>query len=104
MQNAYVATADMLRETHIKLKTGPDELSGAYLSDHEVRQDIPVIFDTGCSCSLTPIMDDFVSKLDTTDVEEMRGLADAVSIEGIGWVEWPIRDVFGRIHTIRTQA
>ena len=104
MQNAYVATADILRETHIKLKTGPDELSGAYLSDHEVRQDIPVIFDTGCSCSLTPIMDDFVSKLDTTDVEEMRGLADAVSIEGIGWVEWPIRDVFGRIHTVRTQA
>ena len=37
-------------------------------------------------------------------MKELHGIADTVKIEGIGTVEWTIRDVFGRVCLIRTQA
>ena len=91
--NAYNATADLLHETHIKLHPKPSTESLVYLEQHTSRHDLPIIFDTGCSCSLTPVRDDFVSPLDDTTCKEMKGLSDSVPIQGIGWVEWTVRFV-----------
>ena len=88
MQSAYCATADALKDTHLHLKTAPHELSAAYLINDQAHLDVPIIFDTGCSVSLTPFQEDFVTELDTTDCREMAGLADSVAVSGIGWTRF----------------
>ena len=37
-------------------------------------------------------------------IAEMRGVGSNVKVKGIGTVEWPIVDVFGKVRTIRTEA
>ena len=66
--------------------------------------DTPIVFDTGCSCSVTPFRDDFVTKIQKSKVKEMTALVETTKIKGQGWVEWPIRDIFGQIGLIKTQA
>ena len=34
----------------------------------------------------------------------MHGLSDTIRVEGVGWVEWHIRDAFGQVALIRTRA
>jgi len=70
-----------------------------------VQAHVLIVFDTGASFSLTPFIEDFdVEGIEEPDVKEMHGIADKIKIEGRGWVEWSIRDVFGNICLIRTQA
>ena len=70
-----------------------------------VQAHVPIVFDTGASFSLTPFIEDFdVEGIEEPDVKEMHGIADKIKIEGRGWVEWSIRDAFGNICLIRTQA
>jgi hypothetical protein len=78
-------------------------MSGVYLSEHQ-QCEMPIVFDTGASFSVTPVRSDFVADLTKSEVDAMKGLTDSVHVEGMGWVEWSIRDVFGRIHVVRTQA
>lgn len=102
LEQAFVATADLERKLGMSAPR-MSNLSGAYISEHP-RSDMPIVFDTGASFSVTPVRTDFVSELTQAEVESMTGLADSVMIEGVGQIEWPLRDVFGRIHMIRTQA
>ena len=74
----------------------------AYLSSH--RGDMPIVLDAGCSVSVTPVEADFVSEITPTSHDQMHGLRDSVDIAGIGYVEWTVRDVFGRVAIIRTKA
>ena len=66
--------------------------------------DIPLIFDTGCSCSITPRKSDFVSKIIPVNNKEMQGIGHKIKIEGKGWVEWDIIDENNMIARVRTQA
>ena len=64
---------------------------------------MPIVIDTGASISLTPNRDDFIGPIRPIQAE-LKGLADHVSVAGVGQVEWTIRDLFGAIRIIRTQA
>ena len=77
--------------------------SHAYLNAHENR-DLPIVIDTGCSLSLTPVLDDFVGPIEPSTVHEMTGVADKVKVVGIGTVEWNIRDLYGNVGIVRTRA
>jgi hypothetical protein len=76
----------------------------AYLTEGVLTNEVPIVLDTGASFSLTPFESDFVRGLTPSKATEMTGITDAVKIEGIGTVEWPIVDIFGRCRTITTQA
>ena len=65
---------------------------------------VPIVIDTGCSMSITPFLDDFTTELRSAQDESMQGLKDSVQVQGVGWVDWTIRDVFNRAALVRTQA
>ena len=102
MEQAFVAAVELQEELNVK-RPPASVMSGAYLSGHD-SSDMPIVFDTGASFSVSPLASDFVSDLETPSVDRMTGLADSVLIEGVGWVEWPIRDMFGNVHRIKTRA
>jgi len=112
MEEAFVAAVDLERELKMiskrraktKKKQLAKDMSGAYLTEHQCKCDMPIVFDTGASYSVTPNLQDFVGELSPTDMDSMKGLTDSVKIKGKGWVEWSVRDVFGRVHMIRTKA
>jgi hypothetical protein len=60
--------------------------------------------DTGASFSLSPFKTDFINEPQPCEVKELTGIADAVKVEGIGMVEWPVEDIYGRCKMIRTNA
>ena len=99
---AYIATTAVLAELSMPILGAEPELSIAYLASH--HGNVPIVLDTGCSMSITPFEEDFVGEITPVKGGEMHGLTDSVSITGIGQVEWCVRDVFGRIATIRTKA
>lgn len=102
MEKAFIAAADLVKE--LQGRRAPNSvMSGAYLCD-QTSSDLPCVFDTGASLSVTPLMTDFVTPLEDPQISDMKGLADTVKIKGKGTIEWTIRDVFGKTHTIRTEA
>jgi len=77
----------------------------AYLSEGIAdEQEVPIILDTGASFSLSPFKSDFVKEPHSSEVKELTGISDTVKVEGIGVVEWPIVDIFGRHKILRTHA
>ena len=72
--------------------------------DREADPRCPIVIDTGASVSITPILEDFVTPLDKTNIPEMRGVTELVQVIGTGTVEWTIRAPDNRICIIRTQA
>ena len=103
VNTAYIAAANLMKELHYKREPA-GQYECAYIADNHHRCDVPVVIDTGCSFSVTPFVQDYVSSIEETDVPELTGITDVVKIHGVGWVEWPIRDIFGQIAIIRTQA
>jgi hypothetical protein len=75
----------------------------AYLTEGVLTNEVPIVLDTGASFSLTPFESDFVHGPTPSKATEMTGITNAVKIEGIGTVEWPIVDIYGRCRTITTQ-
>ena len=100
---AHIATATRSEDLHVRYEPEPGG-ARAYLADGRSRCDVPIVFDTGCSFSVTPFMDDFVTPLRKADVSQLNGLTDIVKIEGIGTVEWTVRDVFGQVAMLRQEA
>ena len=84
---------------------------GIFLTDqgrkadpHDRHLDIPIVIDTGASFSLTPFLSDFTSVIEPPDVDSLTGLTDKVEVQGVGWVEWSVRDSKGQVALIRTRA
>ena len=100
---AFIAAADLLKELRYDRPPG-SQFEGAYITDHKAQCDTPIVFDTGCSFSVTPFIDDFVTGIRKTRVNDLAGIKETVMVHGVGWVEWCIRDVFGKVAVIRTQA
>jgi hypothetical protein len=65
---------------------------------------VPVVLDTGASFSITPFLNDFVGQIQPSNINSLNGLSSKTSVSGVGTVEWPIRDVFGVVRTLRTSA
>ena len=68
-----------------------------------MRDEVPVVIDSGASYSLTPFIEDFVDPLQPANID-LQGLSSKANVKGEGTVEWSIRDVFGVTRTVRTKA
>jgi hypothetical protein len=65
---------------------------------------IPIVFDTGASTSVTPLRSDFVHDLAQPSISALNGLKVHIDVVGSGLVQWTIIDLYGTIRTIRTMA
>jgi len=66
--------------------------------------DLPVVFDTGATISISPIKTDF-EHWDSLDPNtHIRGIDSTTKVEGVGTVKWTVLDDKGRRQTIRTKA
>ena len=101
---SLIMTADLLKEHGLSDILPSEKGYHGFISQDHDQDRMPIVIDTGCSFSLTPNRDDFVGTLNETANGSMKGLTDSVNIEGIGWVEWTVRDIFNKVHIIRTQA
>jgi hypothetical protein len=66
--------------------------------------DLPIIIDTGASNSITPHLNDFVTMLEPTKINEIRGFSGTVKVVGRGIVEWKMCDYWHTFRVICTTA
>ena len=86
ISQSFIAAADLLKELHYH-RPDDAQYGGAYIADIGPNCDVPVVFDTGCSFSVTPFESDFVTDIEPTEVKELVGLTDKVNIQGVGTIE-----------------
>ena len=63
-----------------------------------------ILFDSGCTMTVTPYLDDFVGDIKYVKGKEMQGLSSITKIVGIGMVEWDFQDDYGVKRTIRIKV
>ena len=103
--SAFYDEAIILEDLELETPRIGDSNAGVYNMERtQSHWDIPIVIDTGCSLSLTPFAEDFVSKIRPCSVKELRGIGNKVAVKGKGWVEWRVRDVWGHIVVIKTEA
>ena len=95
IKQTFTEAKSIQSELELDLPTGVPFQACVYLAGDELGTKTPIVFDTGCSFSLAPCITDFVSDLEPADADRMTGINTSVAIEGVGWVEWIMRDVFG---------
>ena len=81
----------------------------SYLNESRVYMsskvdDYPIVIDLGASTSLSLNLRDFVRPPRPCDQKGLNGLSGSTSVEGIGTVEWRVRDMLGNVETIRCEA
>jgi len=70
-----------------------------------VPNELPIVIDTGASCSVTPKIDDFLKEPTRPDTDKMEGLnGQCTEVVGAGTAEWDIEDINGNRDTIQTNA
>jgi hypothetical protein len=65
---------------------------------------LQIVFDTGCSMSVTPLRQDFVGDLDPSPTESLQGLKGKVRVVGVERVSWTVFDQHGKTRTMKTRA
>jgi len=77
----------------------------AFYTGSQAGNDLPIVFDTGATISVSPYVEDF-EDLATKDLSglSLRGITAKTSVQGAGTVNWHVRDDSGIIHSIRTRA
>jgi hypothetical protein len=102
---SYVATVKLLEDiAEHKHGRRYKVVGGAFLAGDQRHGDVPIVIDSGTSFSVTPYESDFPNGITPCAETEMIGLSDTVNINGVGWAEWPIRDIFGHVVLFRTKA
>jgi hypothetical protein len=66
--------------------------------------ELPIVIDTGASCSLTPIYSDFISTIDPSDIPTLNNISGKTPVVGQGRIEWNIQDARGIVKPIQTTA
>jgi hypothetical protein len=103
LQRAYVAAAALMDD--LKMERPKNSIQqGIFLSSEQHKHDVPIVFDTGASMSVTPFEDDFVEQMQPPEHDSLTGLSEKTPVLGQGLVEWIIRDPFGHVGVIRTTA
>ena len=101
--SAFIAAADLYKELRYD-RPIDSRFEGAFIADRTQGCDVPIVIDTGCSFSVTPFPEDFVTEIEPTNVLDLTGIKEKVKVKGCAFVEWPIRDVYGQVAVIRTRA
>jgi hypothetical protein len=65
---------------------------------------MPIVFDAGASCCISPLLEDFIGDLETPMYATVKGLKKGIKVVGQGIVEWTIFDMDGVTRRIRTKA
>ena len=92
MDSTYIPNfADLSKRMLIYLNGNGDDL-------------LPIVIDSGASCSLTHNKHDFIGDIRPATINKLRGLSNTTKVLGVGTVEWTIRDVFGAVRTLKTEA
>jgi hypothetical protein len=67
--------------------------------------ELPIVIDTGASCSITPLLSDFTSAPTTPDTKSLGSLTSAsTTVTGQGPIEWKIEDMHGVCRPLPTTA
>jgi hypothetical protein len=66
--------------------------------------ELPIVIDTGASCSITPMHSDFIGTIDPSDVPTLNNISGTTSVVGQGTIEWNIQDAKGIVKPIQTTA
>ena len=66
--------------------------------------ELPIVIDTGASCSITPVHSDFISTILPSDVPALNNISGTTSVVGQGMIEWRIQDAKGIVRPIQTTA
>ena len=102
LQRNKVPQIALVARAHLPNK---NDMHCAYLAGEKYeRKMTPIVVDTGATISISPDITDFVSELDPVTDNKLNGLGHTIKIEGIGWVEWTVRDYYGKVTRIRTRA
>jgi hypothetical protein len=100
----YVTTVRLLEDLKEHNHEHHQLVGGAYITADQQHGDIPIVIDSGCLFSVTLFWDDFTTPLSATAETKKTGLSDSINIEGVGWVDWPVQDVFNQVALLRTKA
>jgi hypothetical protein len=69
------------------------------------KDDLPIVIDTGASCTITPSLSDFTSKPTKPDTATLGSLTTVqTKVTGQGPIEWDIEDVNGVLKKLRTTS
>ena len=72
---------------------------------HSSKHDeLPIVIDTGASCSLTPIHSDFIGAIEPSNIPTLNNISGKTPVVGQGLIEWNIQDVKGILKPIQTTA
>jgi hypothetical protein len=67
------------------------------------KDDLPIVIDTGASCTITPSLSDFTSKPTKPDTATLGSLTTIqTKVSGQGPIDWDIEDVNGVYKKLRT--
>ena len=104
LQQGYYAAIALV--SSLGIEGSAPQLAGTFLAQETPSSEIPLIFDTGCGFSITPVLSDFVTDLSPAPegVRVQDFASGTQGIQGVGWVEWKVRDSLGRASVIRTQC
>eukprot|EP00957_Ditylum_brightwellii_P067259 5104254-Ditylum_brightwellii.AAC.1 len=63
-----------------------------------------IIFDTGTSKSMTFDPSDFIGTIQSPSLDTLAGLSEKTQVKEEGHIKWKVRDNYGHIQTIETDA
>jgi hypothetical protein len=66
--------------------------------------ELPIVIDTGASCSITPVISDFNDKLEKPDIPGLNQLTGQATVVGQGNITWKVEDMYGTKRDISTKA
>jgi hypothetical protein len=98
--------ADLHLETRFERTEGlgPKSTRRIFLVQMEEKCTMPIVFDTGCSYSVTPFKEDFVGKLRPPNSWSLLGIKEPIEVEAEGQIEWTMRDYDGQLAATHTKA
>ena len=101
---ANIAAMGLCEELGITRQEGRRMQQSCYLLDNTHRSDVPIVIDSGSSMSVTPFLEDFITDLEKSDVDDLQGLTHEACVKGMGHVEWKVRDPNGNIALIKCRS
>ena len=101
--NDFLSVTRLLDSTNIPNFANLSKRMSIYLNNNGDDL-LPIVIDSGASCSLTPNKHDFIGDIRPATISELRGLSNTTKVLGVGTVEWTIRDVFGAVRALKTEA
>ena len=67
--------------------------------------ELPIVIDTGASCSITPLRSDFIEELSTPDISSVGSLTSTdTAVVGQGRIQWDVKDFHGTHRSISAKA